>query len=72
VLYSRISALVELVGPAGISFDPYDVPAMAGVLDRLASDPDVRRDLIHRGMRRVREFSWEQTAEQIWAVLDGS
>jgi glycosyltransferase involved in cell wall biosynthesis len=67
VLYSRAGSLPEVIGDAGLDFDPTDVAAMAGALQRLLTDPALRERLSRRGLDRARRFSWTATAR---ALLD--
>jgi glycosyltransferase involved in cell wall biosynthesis len=60
-------ALPEVVGDAALLFDPEDQAAITAATRRLLSDPSLREQLIERGRRRVREFTWERTAEATFA-----
>jgi glycosyltransferase involved in cell wall biosynthesis len=66
---SDTAAMPEVVGDAALFFDPADVDDMAATLDRLLGDEDLRRRLGEKAARRVRRFSWEQTAAETLAVL---
>lgn len=69
VLCSRIAALQEAAGPAGLYFNPADVEEIAGAMARLANDSTLRRQLIQQGRQQIQGFSWERTTGQIWEVL---
>ena len=56
------SALGEVVGDAGLRFDPDDVGAITGAMARLLEDPALREDLSARGPARAAAFTWEATA----------
>jgi glycosyltransferase involved in cell wall biosynthesis len=68
VASSNHTALPEQVGDAGLLFDAGDVAAIAHALERMATEPGLRRILIERGHRRVRDFDWERTATAYRAV----
>lgn len=70
VLASDRSAIPEIVGDAALLVDPLDGAALAGGLERLASDEGLRRDLAARGLRRVSGFTWEAAAQKTWAVYE--
>jgi glycosyltransferase involved in cell wall biosynthesis len=53
VACSTITSLPEQVGDAGVLFDPTDVPAIRGVIRRLARDEELRETLVDRGRRRT-------------------
>ncbi len=68
VVTSNTSSLPEVVGDAALTVDPLDVEALAGAIARGVDDVDLRAELTARGLRRVRLFSWENTARTIKSV----
>jgi glycosyltransferase involved in cell wall biosynthesis len=62
-------ALPELAGTAAIAVEPEDVDAIAGALERLLSDAQLRQKLGEEGKRRAADFTWDKAAEQTLAVL---
>ena len=68
VLTSKTSSLGEIAGGAAVTIDPTDAEAMADAIRRLSTDAELRRDVSERGLRRARDFSWEQTAREMLAV----
>lgn len=70
VACSNRSSLPEVAHDAAIVFDPDDIEAMVGVMERLVTDEDLRRDLVARGLIRSREFTWRRTAERTLAVIE--
>lgn len=67
VVCSNVTATPRQVGDAAVIFDPYSVDDIASAIRRVWSDPDLRRDLVARGRRRVAEFTWERTARHFAA-----
>jgi alpha-1,3-rhamnosyl/mannosyltransferase len=64
VACSNTSSLPEVVGEAGLLFDPLDVDAIASAIQRAMSDPGLRRDLSDRGLERASMFTWDRVARQ--------
>ena len=62
VASSTATGLPDVVGDAGLLFDPDDVAQMAAQLHRLWTDPDLRADLRSRGRQRSELFSFDRTA----------
>jgi glycosyltransferase involved in cell wall biosynthesis len=62
VAASRSGSLAEIVGPAGVLFDPRDHAAMAAALRRVLDDPALRADLSAQGMRRASQYTWSAAA----------
>jgi glycosyltransferase involved in cell wall biosynthesis len=69
VLYSRAGSLPEVVGDAGLDFDPTDVAAMAEALGRLLGDPALRDRLGRRALARARRFNWDASARSLLACF---
>lgn len=63
LVISRTSALPEIALDAALYFQPEDAEEMAGQIIKVMDDEDLRKNLIERGTRRVKDFSWTQTAE---------
>ena len=61
VACSDRSSLPEVAGDAALLFDPEDVRAIAGAIERLLTDEALRARLAAAGPDQARRFSWEQT-----------
>lgn len=64
VLASTAGSLPEVVGEGGWLVAPNDVGAIASGLRHLAFDQEARARLQRTGTERLREFSWQRTAEE--------
>jgi len=65
VVTSNISSMPEVAGDAAVLVDPYSVESIAeGIKDALEN----REGLIQKGLKRVKEFSWEKTARETLEV----
>ncbi len=67
-IVSSAGALPEIAGDATLVVDPRDPPALAGAIELVLTDDAVRRELVDRGLRRARSFTWERTARETRAV----
>ena len=76
VACSNTASLPEVAGDAAILFDPRSEASIAASLVRLVNEPALRMELIEKGHRNARRFSWlecaRQTAEIFRAVLAAS
>jgi glycosyltransferase involved in cell wall biosynthesis len=68
VASSNHTALPDQVADAGLLFDAGDTTAIAETVERMATDDKMRRQLVERGYRRVRDFDWDRTAKAYRAV----
>jgi glycosyltransferase involved in cell wall biosynthesis len=69
LIASDIPAHREVVGDAGLLVPPEEPEAWAHALERIVKDGTLRAELIAKGSERVKQFSWQKTAEQTWEVL---
>jgi glycosyltransferase involved in cell wall biosynthesis len=63
VVGSNTSSMPEIVGEAGMLFDPDDTAGMASALVRLVSDRPLRAEFSKRAVTQAARFSWCRTAE---------
>ena len=70
VLCSNASSLPEVAGDAALLVDPVDVKSMAEAMNRLLQDEGLRTQLVERGYRQGRQFSWDRCARETLAVLE--
>lgn len=68
IITSNISSLPEVAGEAAIYCDPSDVKSISDAMEKMASSPLVRSDLIAKGLARAQKFSWERCAEQTYGI----
>jgi glycosyltransferase involved in cell wall biosynthesis len=69
VLSSCAGSLPEVVGDAGVYFDPTDVGSMAGVIGSILSDGERRDAMAHRARERAATFTWEASARALIACF---
>ena len=65
---STATILPEQAGDAALLFDPYSIPAIADAICRMATDSNLRAELVRRGQQRLQDFTWERTAKAYRAV----
>lgn len=60
VVCSNTSSIPEVVGDAGIYFDPYSVDSIRDAMERVMGSADLRAELFVKGRERLKKFSWEK------------
>jgi glycosyltransferase involved in cell wall biosynthesis len=70
VLTSNVTSMPEVAGDAALLVDPFSVKSIATGLGKIALDPDLRNKLIEKGRERRKLFTWDASAEKLWAVLE--
>jgi glycosyltransferase involved in cell wall biosynthesis len=68
VVTSNVSSLPEVAGDAAVLVDPYDPQAIADGIYRVLTDETLRRDMVHKGIARAGQFSWEQSVRRVRAI----
>ena len=64
VLCSNKSCFPEVVGDAGLFFDPYKIDDIYEKMNYLLDTSDYRNYLIIQGKERVKLYSWNKTREE--------
>jgi glycosyltransferase involved in cell wall biosynthesis len=70
VVSSTAGSLPEVVGDAGVYFDPTDTGSMARVVGSFLSDQAQRDVLARRARERAALFTWERSARALIACFD--
>ena len=68
VITSDISSMPEVAGGAAILVDPLSTESISNAIMTLARDEGKRSMLREGGLKRAREFSWEDTARRTLEV----
>lgn len=64
VFASSAGSVSEIVGDAALLFNPSDLDEMISKLEMLLESTDLRKNLIEKGMERVKMFSWETCVKE--------
>ncbi len=70
VLTTHAASLPEVVGDDAVVVDPYQTEAIADGLEQLYTDAALRKTLQAAGPKRAAKFTWERSAEQLYAVYE--
>lgn len=62
VLSSTLGSLPEVVGDAGIYFDPFNISEIAAAIVAMTTDTDRRAELSALALQRAPQFTWERAA----------
>lgn len=69
VLTSHVSSMPEVAGDAAVYCDPNNAASIATGIEQLL-DSDTAAELVHKGRRRLEQFTWQRTAEAMCAVYE--
>jgi glycosyltransferase involved in cell wall biosynthesis len=65
---ARSASIPEVMGDAGLLFDPQSSDELAELFARVAYDTGLRESLIERGREHVKQFTWARCAQQTLGV----
>jgi len=68
VASSSANPLPEVYGDAAHYFDPLDVDDMARAINDILTDENLRKQLIEKGSKQLKKYSWKRMAEQTHEV----
>jgi glycosyltransferase involved in cell wall biosynthesis len=70
VIAGNRTSLPEVLGNAGVLFDPFDTQALVKSLTQVLGDPEYRAELSSKGLERARNFKWQKTAQMTLGVYE--
>jgi glycosyltransferase involved in cell wall biosynthesis len=68
-IVSNASSLPEIVGDGAVMIDPYNVDELAFAIRKVLEDKDLRENLIKKGLKQAKKFSWDKTAQEVLEVF---
>ncbi|WP_029522920.1 glycosyltransferase family 1 protein [Persephonella sp. KM09-Lau-8] len=71
VIVSNVASLPEVCGDAAFYINPYDINDIARGIETVLKDEDLQRQLIQKGLERVKLFSWEKSAQKLIEIIEG-
>jgi len=70
VLSSKETCLKEILGRAALYFDPNNKEDMKNKIIRIIEDRNLRQELIEKGYKQVKKYSWKECARKTLAVYN--
>lgn len=70
VVTSDLSSIPEVVGDAAVLVNPYDTVSLAEGMYAILADPKLAEEYRTRGFKRVKEFSWLDTAQKTLDIYE--
>ncbi len=70
VLAANTAAMPEVCGEGAWYFAPDDAAGLAGMIQTLSRDPELRQRLIARGYKQIERHSWRSTASCYLSIIE--
>lgn len=69
VITSNCTSMPEVAGEAAILVDPHNVNQVAEAMHTMATDANLRQQLIQKSRIQRQKYSWDNTANLLWQSL---
>ena len=69
ILTSNVTSLPEVGSDAAIYVNPESIDDIANGMNILYGDDTIRRELIEKGQKRLKDFSWDKSAKLLWESI---
>lgn len=69
VIASNTSSIPEVCGDAAAYVDPLSIASIAQGMKQIASDADLRKELVEKGFKQTVKFSWQKTSDLLWNCI---
>ena len=70
IIAANATSLPEVGDEAVIYVNPFDVEDIKNGMKRIFDSQELREELIEKGEKRAKNFSWDKTAEIVWKVIE--
>ena len=70
VISSNRAAMPEILNSSALFFDPCSDENIIDTISIINDNPEIRRDLIQKGLNNIGRFSWDKSAENIIELID--
>lgn len=70
VIAANATSLPEVAGDAAVYCEPFDVEDIARAMRTVVKDEALRARLIAAGLERAQRYTWDRTAEGLWASIE--
>jgi len=69
VITSNVASMPEVAGDAALLVNPFSVSEIANAMVKVATDKQLRTKLVQLGKERMCAFSWDNSAQKFWNVI---
>lgn len=69
VITSNITSMPEVAGDAALLINPMEIHEIVAAMFSIYKTPELRTALINKGTQRLSEFSWQKSADLLWASM---
>lgn len=71
VIAGNTSSIPEVLGDAALYFEPFDPSSISFALEKVLFDTGTAQELVKKGSKQVKKYSWSRMAEETYRVYKG-
>ena len=68
VVAAKTTSVPEILGQAGLYFDPKDINDMAKKIKLLFDDKELYKKLQNQGLEQAKKYSWQECAKETFKI----
>ncbi len=69
VITSNVTSMPEVAGDAALLANPKDSMEIAAAMNRIMNEKELSVTLVKKGFEQLKKFSWDESAEKIYEIL---
>ncbi|MFW6019155.1 MAG: glycosyltransferase family 4 protein [Bacteroidales bacterium] len=69
VITSNVTSMPEVAGNGALYVDPFDIDTIVHAIRKLRTNLTLRQQLVDAGIEQSKQFSWDDTAREIWKTI---
>jgi glycosyltransferase involved in cell wall biosynthesis len=70
VITANVSSMPEVAGSAALLVNPTQPTEIAQAMQQIYHNPNLQKQLIEQGAVQVQKFTWQNSANQLWAAIE--
>lgn len=70
VITANVSSMPEVAGDAALLVNPHKSTEIAQAMQQIYRNPSLQMQLIEKGKVQVQQFTWQKSANQLWAAIE--
>ena len=71
MICSNKASITEVGKDSVIYCNPYDINDIKEKIELLLENENLRQELIQKGFKNIKRFSWEKSAKKIIEIIEG-
>jgi hypothetical protein len=70
VVAAKNTSLPEILGPAALYFDPYNIEEMAQTIKKVLTSPELKNQMRQNGLAQIKKYSWQTCAQKTLEIYN--